>query len=104
VVNGQIQSFSDDLITNTTSNIRKKIVLANLATLNKTTLHYKDIVQIGVQSWVRDRDGEVILNSLLPTCSQPIYLKHPLQYVDNYYLKVANKFKNIIFSAPGISK
>lgn len=99
LLNGSIVASSDSLIkANASTDINCKIALIDLLKLNNTSIQHTDTLQVGIQTWVKDSNGKIILNSSYPASSKPLYLKHFLPVVDKVYLRIADTFKRAIFS------
>lgn len=101
IINGKVIAFSDTLIKykKADKNVTKKIALTDFKLPDiDFTLNYTDIVQIGIQTWIKDsRSNKIILNSDYLQCSKPLYLCYQLKPVDNIYLNTLDKHKQVIF-------
>lgn len=91
IINGKIINYSDDLINSEAKN--KGIKLSSL--LGDKQINDGDIVQIGIQTWV-DIDGMVIFDSDFPKCSKPLINSNPDSLINKTYIKIGNKYKQVI--------
>jgi hypothetical protein len=97
VKNGGVVASSDDLLKyNSASTMYETITLKDFLKLNKDIiLDYGDTIQIGVQTWIKSENNEIILSNH-PTYSQPFFIKHNLNTIVNTYISTANDFKHSI--------
>jgi N-acetylmuramoyl-L-alanine amidase len=91
ILNGKQVTFADDVFTFGASYLTRKLSLKELA--KNVEINYKDTLQIGVQSWVKDEQNNFVFDQEFPKCSQPIYLKFFLNDVDKMHLKINNSYK-----------
>lgn len=97
VIDSKVVCFSDELIKYSPYSVNKTITLSDFLKIDKTLkLQYGNTMQIGIQTWVLDKDDKIILDSSFPTCSAPTYLKHFLCVVDKIYIETANTFKRAV--------
>lgn len=98
LINGQIVAFSDTLIgySGTTATITKTFALKDLVNISKLDIQYNDIIQVGVQTWVKDASGNKLLNEHGPVCSTPVYLKHFLKTADKLFIKTSGSFQRAL--------
>jgi hypothetical protein len=94
ILNGKIIAHSDNLFIHSTGVVSKKINLADIVDIKK--LAYKDTIQIGIQTWIKNNSGELTFDNYTPVCSEPIYLEPLLTDIDKIYINVNNKFKRSI--------
>lgn len=93
VINGKAALYSDDLIKPSANIINTTKQLSDFNGFN--TICYGDILQIGVQTWVKTAGGKLILSRDGMTCSQPFYVKGPLVSIDKVKMKINDNFKRI---------
>lgn len=100
VLNGKTIDSNDALVTVGSSSINKVISLGELT--KNVELKYKDTLQIGVQSWVKDEKGNYVFDNDRTVCSQPIYLKYFLDDIDKMYLDINNVYKRALLLDPDL--
>ena len=104
VVNGKVVNYNDSLITFNKSDatVNKELILSELA--DNSILDYENLLQIGIQSWVKDEHGNLIFNSKHPKCSKPIYLRRDRRIIGKLFLKIKNTYKRALLYKPEKNK
>lgn len=93
VINGKVVSHSDDLIKSSADAID---VTKQLSVFDGfDTVHDGDILQIGIQTWVKTADQKIILSREGVICSKPFYVKGSLTTIDKIQMKIDDSFKRI---------
>lgn len=100
VVNGKVVNYNDSLITFNKSDatVNKELILSELA--DNSILDYENLLQLGIQSWVKDEHGNLIFNSKHPKCSKPIYLRRDRRIIGKLFLKIKNTYKRALLYRP----
>lgn len=94
VLNGKPVTFADNIFTFGTKSTSRNISLKKLA--KDIEIKYKDTLQIGMQSWVKDEQDNFVFDQEFPKCSQPIFLKFFLNDINKMHLKISNKYKRAL--------
>jgi hypothetical protein len=64
-----------------------------------------DILQIGIQTWIKDKQKNIVFDTDFPVCSVPIYLKPPATQIDKIHLRIGTNFKRtILYNTTGRTK
>jgi hypothetical protein len=98
ILNGAAVAYSDSLITYT--NADKIISNFNFSDIANIKVDYHSMVQIGIQTWVKDEYGNILLNDEGPICSKSLYLKHSLNVIDKIYVKTNDSFNRALIYMP----
>lgn len=94
LVNGKVVDAKDNLISYCTGRVLEQIHLKALAPT--VALKYDDIVQIGIQAWVKDDSGNYMFDRNGFTCSAPICLNRSVGTINNIYMKTGHNYERAV--------
>jgi hypothetical protein len=101
IINNKTITYSDSLIPfSASTNVNKTFSLSDLINNKNVSTQYGDTIQIGIQTWVKDQYGNLILSDQGTACSAPIYLKHSLTVIDKIHLKTISGFHRVLVYMP----
>lgn len=90
LVNGKVVDSRDDMTLSELSRVSLKDFSSDIE------IHYDDIVQIGLQTWLKDINNNFLLNSPSPTCTQCVYLVHFFSKVNKLFIQIKDGFKQAL--------
>ena len=98
IINGHEEGYSDTFFSFNSNSTSRRLTLSELLSeLAVNTVHYNDIIQIGITPWIIDKQKNYIFAKAYTKSSSPICLSYPsnINVLHKLFLKLSNSFKQI---------
>ena len=98
LINGKVVASSDSLLkySSASTSVSKTFSLSELIGSKSVSAAYGDSIQVGIQTWVKDEFGNILLSDTGLICSAVQYLAHYLTLVDKIFLKISGNFNRAL--------